>query len=120
MKKKFMAGYMLSFIVLSLCFGSCKGRSSENTNTDTAATTTTTPADNTTKKTPDTSVVISGDDSLRNMIVDAVKDYPGVNATVDQGVITLTGNITREKLPKLMMAMNSLHPKKIVNNLTIK
>jgi predicted methyltransferase len=110
---------MLSFIILSLCIGSCKGRSSENTNSDTATTTTTTPADNTTKKNPDT-VVISGDDSLRNMITDAVKDYPGVTATADQGVITLTGNITREKLPKLMMAMNSLHPKKIINNLTIK
>jgi hypothetical protein len=119
MKKKILAGYMISFIILSLYFGSCKGKSSENNKSDTATTTTTTPADNTTKKNPDT-VVISGDDSLRNMITDAVKDYPGVNATVDQGVITLTGNITREKLPKLMMAMNSLHPKKIVNNLTIK
>jgi hypothetical protein len=53
------------------------------------------------------------------MITDAVKDFPGVTATVDQGVITLTGNITRDKLPKLMMSVNALHPKKVNNNLTI-
>jgi type IV pilus biogenesis protein CpaD/CtpE len=119
MKKYFIAGYMLSLILFFLCLGACKGHSSQNTNSDTATTTTTTPVDNTTKKNPDT-VIVSGDDSLRNMISDAVKDYPGVTVAVDQGVITLTGNITREKLPKLMMAINSLHPKKVNNNLTIK
>jgi hypothetical protein len=119
MKKNFMAGYMLSLILFSLYIVACKGHSSQNTNSDTATTTTATPADNTTKKNPDT-VIVSVDDSLRNMITDAVKDYPGVTATVDQGEITLTGNISREKLPKLMMAINSLHPKKVNNNLTIK
>jgi predicted methyltransferase len=68
---------------------------------------------------PDTTVVISADDSLKRMIPDATKDFPGVTASVDQGVITLTGTIDRDRLPKLMMAINALHPKKINNNLTI-
>jgi len=64
-------------------------------------------------------VPIATDDSLTTNVQDATKDYPGVTATVDNGEITLTGEITRAKLPKLMMALNSLHPKKINNNLTI-
>jgi hypothetical protein len=116
MKKKLIAGYFLAFGMLALVLGSCKGKSSQTTATDTA---TVAPADNTTTKTPDTAIVISADDSLKNMLPDATKDFPGVTATVDQGVVTLTGNINRDRLPKLMMAVNALHPKKINNNLTI-
>ncbi len=120
MKIKINSGWPIVFLILSIYLGSCKGRSSETTNADTS-TTITAPADNTTNKNPDTAVVvISADDSLRNMLTDAIKDYPGVTATTDQGVVTLTGNITREKLPKLMMSVNALHPKKVNNKLTIK
>ena len=115
MKKNFFAGYFLAFGIL-VVFGSCKGKPSQTTTTDTA---TIAPADNTTTKTPDTTIVISADDSLKRMIPDATKDFPGVTASVDQGVITLTGTINRDRLPKLMMALNALHPKKINNNLTI-
>jgi hypothetical protein len=117
--KKIHAGCFLTIAILSFFLGSCKGRTTETTGKDTA-TTITAPSDNTSKKNPDTAMVISADDSLRNMITAAIKDYPGVNATIDQGVITLTGNISREKLPKLMMAVNALHPKKVNNKLTIK
>ena len=116
MKKNFFAGYFLAFGILALVFGSCKGKPSPTNTTDTA---TIAPADNTTTKMPDTTVVISADDSLKRMITDATKDFPGVTASVDQGVITLTGTINRDRLPKLMMALNALHPKKINNNLTI-
>jgi hypothetical protein len=115
MKKNFFASYLLAFGLLAQMISSCKGKPSQNTTTDTA---TMAPADNTTTKTPDT-VVISADDSLKRMVPDATKDFPGVTASVDQGIITLTGNINRNQLPKLMMALNSLHPKKINNNLTI-
>jgi hypothetical protein len=117
MKKSFLSGYFLVFGIFVLFISSCKGKSSQTMTNDTA--TITTPADNTVKKMPDTTVIISADDSLKSMITDATKDFPGVTATVDQGVITLTGNITRDKLPKLMMAVNALHPKKVNNNLTI-
>jgi hypothetical protein len=116
MKKNYGAGYFLALGILISILGSCKGKPSETTNTDTA---TVSPADKTTTKMPDTAVVISGDDSLRRMIPDATKDFPGVTASVDQGVVTLTGKINRDRLPKLMMAVNALHPKKINNNLTI-
>ena len=116
MKKNFFAGYFLVFGILALIIGSCKGKPSQTTTTDTAVVA---PADNTTTKMPDTTVVISADDSLKRMIPDATKDFPGVTASVDQGVVTLTGNINRDRLPKLMMAINALHPKKINNNLTI-
>jgi predicted methyltransferase len=116
MKKNFFAGYFLAFGILAIMMGSCKGKPSQTTATDTA---TVAPADNTTTKMPDTTVVISADDSLKRMIPDATKDFPGVTASVDQGIITLTGTIDRDRLPKLMMAINALHPKKVNNNLTI-
>ncbi len=65
-------------------------------------------------------VTITADDPLSGGVRDATKDYPGVNATVNDGVITLTGEISKASLPNLMMALNSLKPRKIENNLTIK
>ncbi len=116
MKKNILAEYVLALGLFVLILGSCKGKPSQTTTTDTAVVA---PADNTTTKMPDTAVVISPDDSLKRMIPDATKDFPGVTASVDQGVVTLTGTINRDRLPKLMKAINALHPKKINNNLTI-
>ena len=65
-------------------------------------------------------VVISTDPTLDGGVRDATKDYPGVTATVNDGVVTLTGEITKDRLPNLMMTLNSLKPKKIENKLTVK
>lgn len=65
-------------------------------------------------------VEIAADDSLKTGVRDATKDYPGVKAEVNNGEITLTGDIQRTKLPKLMQSLNTLRPKKINNQLTIK
>ena len=65
-------------------------------------------------------VVISPDDALNKGVTDAIKDYPTVKASVQDGVITLTGNLKRSSLQKLMMALNTLKPKKIVNQLSLK
>jgi len=65
-------------------------------------------------------VVISGDETLRSGVTDATKDYPSVKASVNDGVITLTGDIKRAELQKLMMTLHTLQPKKIENKLTIK
>ncbi len=67
-----------------------------------------------------TPMQVNPDETLQKGVTDATKDHPGVSATVNDGVITLTGNITRDKLSKLMMTLNSLQPKKIQNQLTIK
>ena len=65
-------------------------------------------------------VVITADDPLTKSVNDAIKDYPGVSATVKDGEVTLTGTIKRASLQKLMMGLHALKPKKITNQLTIK
>ena len=65
-------------------------------------------------------VEVTPDDQLNTSVRDAIKDHPGVTATVNAGVITLTGEINRSDLPTLMQKLNALNPKKVENNLTIK
>ncbi|RFM30589.1 BON domain-containing protein [Deminuibacter soli] len=65
-------------------------------------------------------VEISADDALNKGLSDAVKDFNGVQASVKDGVVTLTGEIKRSDLPKLMQSVSSLRPKKIDNKLVIK
>jgi hyperosmotically inducible protein len=69
---------------------------------------------------PAAPVVITADDPLKASVDNTIKAYPGVAATVKDGVITLTGQIKRADLQNLMKALNTLKPKKIENQLTIK
>lgn len=65
-------------------------------------------------------VQVSTDNALITGVQDATKDHPTVTATVNDGVVTLTGEIKRDQLPKLMQTLNTLNPKKVENQLTIK
>lgn len=65
-------------------------------------------------------VEISEDTALSKGVTDALKDHPGVKASVNDGVVTLTGELKRSELSKLMMALHTLKPKKIENQLTLK
>lgn len=65
-------------------------------------------------------VVIATDDVLTQAVKDAVKDFPTVVATINDGIVSLNGEIKKEALPKLMMALSALKPKKIDNKLTVK
>ena len=66
-------------------------------------------------------VEVSTDDALRKGVEDALKDHPGVSATVANGEITLSGSIERERWTKLNQTLMSLNPKKVNNQqLTIK
>ncbi|MFT4095269.1 MAG: BON domain-containing protein [Niabella sp.] len=65
-------------------------------------------------------VVINPDDSLTNLVRDAIKDNPTVAATVSGGVVTLSGEIKKAELPKLMQKVHALKPKKVENTLTVK
>ncbi len=47
-------------------------------------------------------------DALSQRIADAVKDFPGVKTELKDGVLTLTGEIQRASLQKLMMGLNAL------------
>ena len=97
----------------------CKSKNTSDQNADSAA-----------AQLPDTTTMsdqpaappvnVSPDDSLTTGLKDATKDFPSVTATANNGEVTLTGTITRDKLPQLLQHVNSLHPKKVNNNLTIK
>lgn len=110
--------FIWGLLVLSaLQFTNCKSKPKE----DNSATTTTTTIDTTvTIAPPPPPVEIAADTSLQMGLRDATKNFPDVKATTEDGVVTLTGNIKRDQLPALMQSVNSLHPKKINNNLTIK
>lgn len=65
-------------------------------------------------------IAVATDQVLVQAVKDAVKDLPTVVANVNDGVVTLTGEVKKAALPKLMMALNALKPKKIDNKLTVK
>ena len=65
-------------------------------------------------------VVISADDSLKTNVAAALKAYPTLTADVKDGVVTLTGDVKKTDLPKVMQAVSALHPKKIENKATVK
>jgi osmotically-inducible protein OsmY len=65
-------------------------------------------------------VEVSADAALISSVADAIKDFTTVKADVKDGVVTLTGEIQKTSLPKLMMALNALKPKKVENKLTVK
>ncbi|MGE5520710.1 MAG: BON domain-containing protein [Candidatus Dadabacteria bacterium] len=109
MKRIFYYAIVIVCIAGSLELSSCKNKKAETT------TETTTPMD-TASTAP---VQIAPDDQLTTGVKDATKDFPGVNATVRNGEVTLTGNIKRDRLPMLMQSLHALNPKKINNNLTV-
>ena len=69
---------------------------------------------------PPPPVVISADDSLKTNVAAALKDFSGLTADVKDGVVTLTGEVKRTDLPKVMQALSALKPKKIENKATVK
>lgn len=65
-------------------------------------------------------VEISPDETLTKAVTDATKDYSGVKFTVKDGVVTLTGEVKKNDLPKLMQAVMAAKPKKVENQLVVK
>lgn len=63
----------------------------------------------------------SPDDSLKMAVDESFKKYniTGVNATVQGGEITLTGDVKRAQLQEVIKAANEAKPKKVNNQLTI-
>lgn len=76
--------------------------------------------DNATVAPPPAPVVISADDSLKINVSEALKDFKTLTADIKDGVVTLTGEIEKKELPKVMQALSALHPKKIENKATVK
>jgi hyperosmotically inducible protein len=70
---------------------------------------------------PPAPVVITADDSLKTAVTDAIKDHPTVQASVTDGVVTLTGEIAKNDLKTLMQKVQSTKPKKVESkSLTVK
>lgn len=111
---------LLSVAVAStITLFSCKGNNTNN-NADTTTTTVAPETVDTNTTPPPPPVEAAADDSLTTKANDAVKDYPGVTASVSNGEVTLTGEISKAKLPKLLQAINATNPKKVNNQLTVK
>lgn len=66
---------------------------------------------------PDYSVL---DAAINAALPDALKDHDTVTATVQDGIITLNGEIKEKDLQVLMEKVNALNPVQVVNNLTVK
>lgn len=60
------------------------------------------------------------DTSINSGLQDALKDHNTVTATVQNGVVTLEGEINERDLPTLMEKINALQPEQVVNNITVK
>jgi osmotically-inducible protein OsmY len=65
-------------------------------------------------------VVISPDEMLKTAVDAALKEFSTLTADVKDGVVTLTGEIQRSALPRVMQAISALNPKKIDNKATVK
>lgn len=67
-------------------------------------------------------IVISADDVLKGKVEEGFAKYgvTGITATVADGEVTLTGDITRDKLMDAMKAANEALPRKVNNQMNIK
>ncbi len=98
------------------CISSCKSKTADSTGTTDTSASAPSGIDTSTVAPP---VSVAPYDTLAAGVRDATKDFPGVKADVENGEITLSGNIKRDQLQRLMMAVHTLHPKKVNNKLTI-
>lgn len=69
---------------------------------------------------PPAPLVSPVDEALITALKDALKDNSSVVSTVKDGIITLTGEIKKQDLPKLLQKVSALKPVKIENKLTVK
>ena len=65
-------------------------------------------------------VIINSDVELDKNVSKVVDAYDGVSATVVGGVVTLSGEIAKDKLQPLIKSIQELNPKKVDNKLIVK
>jgi osmotically-inducible protein OsmY len=70
---------------------------------------------------PPPPVIINPDDVLRKTVdsVFAAKGIKGITSTVSAGVVTLTGDVKKSDLVKVMQVANEAKPKKVLNQMKI-
>ena len=60
-----------------------------------------------------TVVINSNDADLTAKIIDATKDFPNIQATSKDGVITVTGQVEQARVMVLKQALDALNPKRV-------
>lgn len=70
--------------------------------------------------TPPAPIINVADETLTTSLKDALKDNPTVICAVKDGVVTLTGEVKKADLVKLMQKVQALNPVKVDNQLTVK
>lgn len=65
-------------------------------------------------------IVVTPDDELRENAERIISKYKDVQAGVSNGVITLRGEVKKNKLQQLIMDLNALRPRRIDNELVVK
>ena len=112
MKKIILSGALALLLAAGY---SCKGKEEKKTES------TTTVTNPTVENTPTTPVVVTDDESLRKGVADATKDIKGLKTRVQDGVIYLSGTISKEDNMRITPTLSSLHPKSINrDDLTVK
>jgi osmotically-inducible protein OsmY len=64
-------------------------------------------------------VVINPDETLTQTVNAAIAAFAGIKAEVKDGVVTLSGNIKKDDLAKVMQAVQELKPKKVENKMNV-
>lgn len=72
------------------------------------------------KVVPPVPVISATDQVLIDGLVAALKDNPTVTTAVKDGIVTLTGEVKKADLPKILQKVSALKPVKIDNQLTVK
>jgi len=62
---------------------------------------------------PPPTVEITADDPLTKAVKDATKDFPSVTATVNDGVISVSGELKSADWKRLKITLDGLKPKKV-------
>lgn len=106
-------------------FYACGGNNHSETTTDTAINAApvepeVAPAPATPAPADATAGTAAADAELNTKVTDAIKDYPGVTAAINNGEVTLTGEVKKADLPKVLQAVNATNPAKVNNQLTVK
>lgn len=113
MKKLFLSTALFALLAAG---SSCKSKKTTETTDTTTTTTTATPP-----PPPAAPVEVAGDAALRQGVTDATKDISGLTTRVENGVIYLTGTISRDDNMRITPTLSSLNPKSINRDgLTIK
>lgn len=60
------------------------------------------------------------DAALSTALTDALKDHQSVTANVQNGVITLEGEASRDDLAVIIEKVHAFNPQQVVNNITVK